>query len=105
MSLLWPWAWCWLLLLPSSMARDWAYHGHHGPAHWGGQCTSGLKQSPIDLRDPVYKEFKPWHFENYETQAQLVTVTNNGHTVVVRMKIEDQQGSGNCNALDCIGML
>lgn len=71
-----------LAVSSAAVAEDhhWSYEGAHGPAHWGGLCTSGKNQSPVDLRDAVSAKLAPLSFE-YETLAQ--DVLNNGHTVQV----------------------
>lgn len=60
--------------------HHWSYEGADGPTHWGGQCSSGKNQSPVDLRDAVTAKLAPLSFK-YESLAQ--DVLNNGHTVQV----------------------
>jgi carbonic anhydrase len=65
----------------SAGAEDhWSYEGDEGPAHWGGLCSSGKNQSPIDLHGAVAAKLAPLSFK-YESLAQ--DVLNNGHTVQV----------------------
>ena len=67
-------------------AEEWGYHGEHGPAGWGklkpefAACSSGTKQTPIDLRAPatgtadtVKRAYKPIPLR----------IVNNGHTIQV----------------------
>ncbi|KAL3109171.1 hypothetical protein niasHT_013951 [Heterodera trifolii] len=51
---------------------------------WGGQCQTGQRQSPIDIRKEWFAEDKtpPIQFVNYEKQ-HIVKMHNNGHTVFV----------------------
>ncbi|KAL3096636.1 hypothetical protein niasHS_006002 [Heterodera schachtii] len=51
---------------------------------WGGQCQTGQRQSPIDIRKEWFDENKtpPIRFVNYEKQHS-VKMHNNGHTVEV----------------------
>lgn len=64
-----------------AMAEDhWSYQGDDGPSHWGGLCSSGKNQSPVDLRDAVKARLAPLSFK-YDSLAQ--DVLNNGHTVQV----------------------
>lgn len=60
--------------------NHWGYEGAEGPSHWGGLCSSGKNQSPVDLRDAVSAKLAPLSFK-YESLAQ--DVLNNGHTVQV----------------------
>jgi carbonic anhydrase len=69
-------------------AQHWSYQGEGGPEHWGqmklefATCSSGKRQSPIDIRDgisvqldPVQFDYKPSHFR----------VIDNGNTVQVNV--------------------
>ena len=70
-----------LTISSAAVAEEhWSYEGDHGPSHWGGLCSSGKNQSPVDLRDAVKARLAPLSFE-YESLAQ--DVLNNGHTVQV----------------------
>jgi carbonic anhydrase len=70
-----------LTISSAAAAEDhWSYEGDHGPTHWGGMCSSGKNQSPVDLRDAVTAKLAPLSFK-YESLAQ--DVFNNGHTVQV----------------------
>lgn len=70
-----------LTISSAAVAEEhWSYEGDHGPAHWGGLCSSGKNQSPVDLRDAVKATLAPLSFK-YDSLAQ--DVLNNGHTVQV----------------------
>jgi carbonic anhydrase len=72
-----------MALTVSSVAlaeEHWSYEGDGGPSHWGGLCSSGKNQSPVDLRDAVTAKLAPLSFK-YDSLAQ--DVFNNGHTVQV----------------------
>jgi carbonic anhydrase len=64
----------------------WGYEGDSAPYRWGdlhpeyAMCKQGLRQSPIDIRNPVIGEVEPIRF-HYEDVA--LKVTNNGHTIQV----------------------
>lgn len=70
-----------LTVSSSALAEDhWTYEGDGGPSHWGGLCSSGKNQSPVDLRDAVSAQLAPLALK-YDSFAQ--DVFNNGHTVQV----------------------
>ncbi|WP_310462917.1 carbonic anhydrase family protein [Sphaerotilus sp.] len=62
----------------------WSYGGEGGPAEWGklksdfSTCSSGKRQSPIDIRGGIKVELEPIKF-NY--RATGFNVLDNGHTV------------------------
>lgn len=49
---------------------------------WGGQCDTGLRQSPIDLAfgASVRGTYEDFEFHDYDQPIQEATVTNNGHS-------------------------
>lgn len=71
-----------LAVSSAAVAEDhhWSYEGDEGPTHWGGLCSSGKNQSPVDLRNAVSARLVPLSFK-YDSFAQ--DVLNNGHTVQV----------------------
>ena len=69
-------------------AAHWSYSGDAGPQTWGGlkpefsMCTSGQRQSPIDIREGIAVDLEPVKFDY---QAGSFTVVDNGHTVQVNV--------------------
>ncbi len=74
----------------------WDYAGGAGPESWGrmkpefSKCSSGTRQSPIDIRDGIKVNLDPVQFD-YKPSA--FRVLDNGHTVQVNV------GSGNSIAV------
>ncbi|MET0335214.1 MAG: carbonic anhydrase family protein [Rhizobacter sp.] len=66
----------------------WSYHGDGGPEHWGSMkpefstCTSGKRQSPIDIRDGISVQLDPVQFDY---KASNFRVIDTGHTVQVNV--------------------
>ena len=44
-----------LTISSAALAEEhhWSYEGAGGPAHWGGLCSTGKNQSPVDVHDAV----------------------------------------------------
>ncbi|XP_016966632.1 carbonic anhydrase 1 [Drosophila biarmipes] len=75
------------------LAQDFGYEGRHGPEHWGedyARC-SGKHQSPIniDLVNAVEKKFPSLEFFNFNVVPKAFQMTNNGHTVLVKMSFDE----------------
>lgn len=64
-------------------APKWSYTGDTGPAHWGDigypECSTGKKQSPINLRDATARPLPDPRFSYGRLTTDLV---DNGHSVV-----------------------
>jgi len=66
----------------------WDYAGSGGPESWGqmkpefAKCSSGTRQSPIDIRDGIKVNLDPVQFD-YKPSA--FRVIDNGHTVQVNV--------------------
>ena len=71
---------------PKVYSNHWSYDGESGPASWGrinpewAKCSSGNRQSPIDIRDGMKVELEQITFD-YKPSS--FNVTDNGHTVQV----------------------
>lgn len=50
--------------------------------NWGGKCSTGNRQSPIDLvKDvAVYGRFTGFQFQNYDSPMKSPIIVNNGHS-------------------------
>jgi carbonic anhydrase len=66
----------------------WSYEGAGGPQRWGSmkpefaKCTSGSRQSPIDIRDGIRVQLDPVQFD-YKPSSYRVL--DNGHTIQVNV--------------------
>lgn len=66
----------------------WSYAGEGGPQHWGqlkpefAKCSSGTRQSPIDIREGIRVQLDPVQFEY---QPSAFRVLDNGHTIQVNV--------------------
>ena len=69
-------------------AAHWSYEGRGGPESWGqmkpefAKCSSGSRQSPIDIRDGIKVSLDAVQFD-YKPSA--FRVIDNGHTVQVNI--------------------
>jgi carbonic anhydrase len=68
--------------------EHWDYQGSAGPERWGrmkpefAKCSSGARQSPIDIREGIKVELDAVHFD-YKPSA--FKVVDNGHTIQVNV--------------------
>jgi carbonic anhydrase len=66
----------------------WSYGGETGPQAWGAmksefsKCSTGTRQSPIDIREGIAVELEPVQF-SYRSSG--FAVVDNGHTVQVNV--------------------
>jgi carbonic anhydrase len=73
-------------------AAHWDYAGSGGPQRWGemnpefAKCSSGTRQSPIDIRDGIKVDLDPVRFDYKPSSFRVI---DNGHTVQVNV------GAGN----------
>ena len=64
----------------------WAYEGEGGPQNWSrlksefATCSSGTRQSPIDIRDGIKVTLEPIKFDYKSSYFRIV---DNGHTIQV----------------------
>ncbi len=69
-------------------AAHWDYTGQGGPETWGrmkpefSKCSTGTRQSPIDIRDGIRVELDPVRFDYKPSGFRVV---DNGHTVQVNV--------------------
>jgi len=83
-----------LMLSSSTFASEhtnqshWSYTGEEAPANWGSlspefqTCTSGVNQSPIDLKSFIDSNLTKIPFAYNTTSTEIL---NNGHTVQVNI--------------------
>jgi carbonic anhydrase len=73
---------------PAAHVDHWDYQGSGGPERWGRmkpefeKCSSGTRQSPIDIREGIKVELDPVQFD-YKPSA--FKVVDNGHTIQVNV--------------------
>jgi carbonic anhydrase len=74
---------------PDAHAAHWSYAGDGGPEQWGqlkpefAKCSTGTRQSPIDIRGGVKVDLEPIQFDYGPTGFGVV---DNGHTIQVNLQ-------------------
>ncbi len=69
-------------------SAHWSYEGESGPAAWAqlkpefATCSTGLRQSPIDIRDGIKVELDAVQFDYRPSGFRVI---DNGHTVQVNV--------------------
>ncbi len=69
-------------------AAHWSYTGSAGPEAWArlkpefAKCSSGARQSPIDIRDGIQVQLDPVQFDYHPSSFRVI---DNGHTVQVNV--------------------
>ena len=78
----------------TSNTHVWSYVGSldlsvsRGPSQWGGVCSSGSSQSPVDLTGVDRRTEPDWVFTNYDLKPSEMVLKNNGHTVKITVSGE-----------------
>jgi carbonic anhydrase len=72
----------------ASHAAHWSYEGAGGPSGWGAmkpefaKCSTGTRQSPIDIREGIKVQLDPVQFDYRPSGYRVI---DNGHTVQVNV--------------------
>jgi len=79
------------VLRTDAAKHSWSYNaqGDDGPDHWGMECGTGTRQSPINLpREGLERvTLAPLKLENYELAPESMQLINNGHTAKISFKL------------------
>ncbi|WP_371816783.1 carbonic anhydrase [Rhizobacter sp. AJA081-3] len=73
---------------PAGHAAHWSYEGAGGPSGWGAmkpefaKCSTGTRQSPIDIREGIKVQLDPVQFDYRPSGFRVI---DNGHTVQVNV--------------------
>ncbi|KAH8406153.1 hypothetical protein KR215_005944 [Drosophila sulfurigaster] len=82
-----------LVCAAATTAADFGYGVHRGPGTWARdyeQCN-GKHQSPININkmEVIKMEYPEINYYNFDLRPKSVTLTNNGHTVLVTMNFTE----------------
>jgi len=75
--------------VPDGHAAHWGYGGAGGPEQWGqlkpefSTCSTGTRQSPIDIRSGVKVDLEPIQFDYRPSGFRVI---DNGHTIQVNVE-------------------
>src|SRR5690349_14266931 len=79
-----------LVAAPSAAGEQahhhWAYVGAEGPSHWGGMCSRGKAQSPIEIRSAAATTSDKLSPLQIDYRPGPLHVIDNGHTIQVNVE-------------------